>query len=97
VAAAFPVQTAIAVLAGGLLPLAPERLVLGITFLLFASSAVIMARGGLTSRASGRRVEDEEIEELERSERINEIPARPSTWLMVATSFGVLFAAERGI
>lgn len=96
VAAAFAVQTAIAVLAGGLLSLAPERLVLGLTFLLFAAGAVIMARGGLTSRAAEQRLESAEVEEIERSERINEIPARPKFWLVVTTSFGVLFAAEWG-
>jgi len=96
VAAAFAVQTAIAVLAGGLLSLAPERLVLGITFLLFAAGAVIMARGGLASRAAEQRSETDEVEELERSQRINEIPAQPRFWLVVTTSFGVLFAAEWG-
>jgi putative Ca2+/H+ antiporter (TMEM165/GDT1 family) len=52
VAAAFAVQTAIAVLAGGMLSLAPTRLVLGITFPVFTVGAVIMARGGLKSRAA---------------------------------------------
>jgi putative Ca2+/H+ antiporter (TMEM165/GDT1 family) len=96
VAAAFAVQTSIAVLAGGLLSLAPERLVLGITFLLFAAGAVIMARGGLKSRSMEQRAEADEVDELERSERINEIPAQPRFWLVVTTSFGVLFAAEWG-
>ncbi len=96
VAAAFAVQTAIAVLAGGLLSLAPERLVLGITFVLFAAGAVIMARGGLASRAKEREAEQAETEEVEGSGRIAEIPARPNFWLVVTTSFGVLFAAEWG-
>jgi len=96
VAAAFAVQTAIAVLAGGLLSLAPERLVLGITFVLFAAGAVIMARGGLASRAKEREAEQAETEEVEGSGRIAEIPARPRFWLVVTTSFGVLFAAEWG-
>ena len=96
VAAAFAVQTAIAVLAGGLLSLAPERLVLGITFVLFAAGAVIMARGGLASRAKEREAERAETEEVEGSGRIAEIPARPRFWLVVTTSFGVLFAAEWG-
>ena len=96
VAAAFAVQTAIAVLAGGLLSLAPERLVLGITFVLFAAGAVIMARGGLASRAKERAAEQAETEEVEGSGRIAEIPARPRFWLVVTTSFGVLFAAEWG-
>jgi len=96
VAAAFAVQPAIAVLAGGLLSLAPERLVLGITFVLFAAGAVIMARGGLASRAKEREAEQAETEEVEGSGRIAEIPARPRFWLVVTTSFGVLFAAEWG-
>lgn len=96
VAAAFAVQTAIAVLAGGLLSLAPERLVLGITFLLFAAGAIVMARGGLTSRAKERAAEQAEADELENAGRINEIPARPRFWLVVTTSFTVLFAAEWG-
>lgn len=96
VAAAFAVQTAIAVLAGGLLSLAPERLVLGITFVLFAAGAVMMARGGLASRAKERAAEQAETEEVEGSGRIAEIPARPRFWLVVTTSFGVLFAAEWG-
>lgn len=96
VAAALAVQTAIAVLAGGLLSLAPERLVLGITFVLFAAGAVIMARGGLASRAKEREAAQAETEEVEGSGRIAEIPARPQFWLVVTTSFGVLFAAEWG-
>ena len=38
---AFAVQTAIAVAAGGLLSLLPQRIVLGITFILFAAGAVL--------------------------------------------------------
>lgn len=96
VAAAFAVQTAIAVTAGGLLSLAPARLVMGITFVLFAIGAVIMIRGGLTSRAAERAAERSELEEVERSERITHLPARPGFALVFATSFGVLFAAEWG-
>lgn len=96
VAAAFAVQSAIAVLAGGLLSLAPARLVLGITFILFALGAVIMVRGGLASRATERELERAEVEEFEHADRITEIPARPNFWLVVTTSFGVLFAAEWG-
>jgi putative Ca2+/H+ antiporter (TMEM165/GDT1 family) len=43
-----------------------------------------------------QRAEADEVDELERSERINEIPAQPRFWLVVTTSFGVLFAAEWG-
>ena len=55
VAAAFFVQMLIAVTAGGLLALLPERLVLGVTAALFAVGAVIMIRGGLASRAQEAR------------------------------------------
>ena len=47
VAAAFAVQSAVAVTAGGLLSLLPQRLVLGLTFLLFAAGAVLMLVSGL--------------------------------------------------
>ena len=52
VAAAFAVQVLIAVLAGGLLALAPQRLVLAMTFVLFTAGAVVMVRGGLATRAA---------------------------------------------
>jgi len=96
VAAAFAVQTTIAVTAGGLLSLAPQRLVLAITFILFAVGAFIMIKGGLASRASEQASEREEIDELENDERITHLPARPRFGMVFATSFGVLFAAEWG-
>lgn len=96
VAAAFAVQTAIAVTAGGLLSLAPQRLVLGITFILFSVGAFILIKGGLTSRSSERASEQAEFDEVERDERITHLPARPSFGMVFATSFGVLFAAEWG-
>lgn len=96
VAAAFAVQTAIAVAAGGLLSLAPQRLVLGITFILFAVGAFIMIKGGLASRSSERANERAELEEMEQDERITHLPARPRFGMVFATSFAVLFAAEWG-
>jgi putative Ca2+/H+ antiporter (TMEM165/GDT1 family) len=93
VAAAFFVQVLIAVTAGGLLALLPQRLVLGITFLLFAAGAVIMIRGGLASRAAElAEVEEEEREIAQRTgSESGTTPMR-----IVVTSFVVLFTAEWG-
>ena len=93
VAAAFFVQVLIAVTAGGLLALLPQRLVLGITFLLFAAGAVVMIRGGLASRAAElAEVEEEEREIAQRTgSESGTTPMR-----IVVTSFVVLFTAEWG-
>lgn len=93
VAAAFFVQVLIAVTAGGLLALLPSRLVLGITFILFAVGAFIMIKGGLASRAEEQEAErDEEAEVASRtgSQDITS-PVR-----IMLTSFVVLFTAEWG-
>lgn len=93
VIAAFAVQVLIAVTAGGLLALLPGRIVLGITFALFAIGAVIMIRGGLTSRAAERDAEaDEEAEVVAKVGPAAELPA----WKVVGLSFVVLFTAEWG-
>ncbi len=93
VAAAFFVQMVIAVAAGGLLALLPQRLVLGVTAALFAIGAVIMIRGGLASRAQeAREAADEEAEVVERAGS----PADASRWRVVVTSFVILFTAEWG-
>lgn len=93
VIAAFAVQVLIAVTAGGLLALLPGRIVLGITFALFAIGAVIMIRGGLTSRAAERDAEaDEEAELVAKVGQAAELPA----WKVVGLSFVVLFTAEWG-
>ena len=69
VASAFAIQVLIAVTAGGLLALLPQRLVLGITFVLFAAGAVIMIKGGLASRAEEQAEEaDEEAEIASRAD-----------------------------
>jgi putative Ca2+/H+ antiporter (TMEM165/GDT1 family) len=90
---AFAVQVLIAVTAGGLLALAPQRLVLGITFVLFAVGAFVMIKGGLSSRAAEQAAADDEAAEI--SERAaaerNLTPAR-----VFALSFVVLFTAEWG-
>lgn len=93
VAAAFLAQVAIAVAAGSLLTLLPERLVLGITFLLFAAGAVIMVRGGLASRAAEVAVQEDEAAQVEQRAG-SQAAASPAR--VLAISFVVLFAAEWG-
>lgn len=90
---AFFVQVLIAVTAGGLLALLPQRVVLGITFALFAAGSVIMVRGGLSSRAAEAEAEaDEEAEVANRASEQN-----PTSALRIyATSFLILFTAEWG-
>ena len=81
VAGAFLVQCLIAVLAGGLLSLAPERLVAGVSAVLFAVGAGVLLLGGghagedHAGAASG---------------------VAPTAGRAVATSFGVLFVSEWG-
>ena len=93
VASAFFVQVLIAVTAGGLLALAPERLVLAITFVLFVVGAVVMIRGGLASRAAEQA--DEEDEEAVIADRAQAQPAT-SPLRIFAVSFVILFTAEWG-
>lgn len=93
VISAFFVQVLIAVLAGGLLALAPQRLVLAITFTLFAAGAFIMIKGGLSSRAAEQ--EDEADEEAEVSSRA--AAQNPTSAIRIfVTSFVILFTAEWG-
>jgi putative Ca2+/H+ antiporter (TMEM165/GDT1 family) len=91
--AAFGVQVAIAVIAGGLLALLPQRLVLGITFILFAVGAWVLIRGGLESRA------DEALEEAEEEAEIAGKADRqqPTSAVRIfITTFVILFTAEWG-
>jgi putative Ca2+/H+ antiporter (TMEM165/GDT1 family) len=83
VTAAFAVQCVIAATAGGLLTLLPRRGVEAVVAVLFALGAVLLLR-----EAFGH--EDEEEPELAAA-RENAPTAR-----IVATAFGVLFAAEWG-
>lgn len=93
VSAAFAVQVLIAVTAGGLLALAPPRLVLAITLALFAIGAVVMIRGGLSSRAEERAHEaDEEAEITSRADAQHPT----SAWRVFAMCFVILFTAEWG-
>jgi len=89
VTAAFAVQCAVAVAAGGLLALLPRSLVLAASAVLFAIGAFVTIRGGLRSRAEERDVEAEEARDTEAA--IAERSLSP-----VLTSFLVLFAAEWG-
>ena len=93
VAAAFAVQVLIAVTAGGLLALAPQRLVLAITFVLFAAGAYVMIRGGLSSRAAES--EQEADEEAEITDRAADQDPTSAVRIFVV-SFVILFTAEWG-
>jgi putative Ca2+/H+ antiporter (TMEM165/GDT1 family) len=95
VAAAFAAQTAIAVAAGGLLSLLPQRLVLGITSILFAAGAVLMLVSGLRARESEQQSEADEAEEIEES-AARRAGSSTSNLRIAVTSFLVLFAAEWG-
>ena len=93
VAAAFLVQVLIAVTAGSLLTLLPQRIVLGATFLLFVVGAVIMIKGGLASRASELAAQQEEADDV--GERMaNETALSPLRTMGI--SFIVLVTAEWG-
>lgn len=87
VAAAFAVQCAIAVAAGRLLALLPERPVQLFAAALFATGAVVLFR-------SARRADAEEAEAEE--EYAAKIKDRRSGWRAAAASFVVLFTAEWG-
>ena len=93
VATAFLVQVTIAVTAGGLLGLLPQRLVLAATAILFAVGAVIMVRGGLASRAAEQAAESEEADEIEQMASEREVT---TPWRTFAVSFVILFTAEWG-
>ena len=82
VAVAFAVQCAIAAAAGGVITLFPRRVVEGVVAVLFGIGAALLIK---ESFAAG----DDDVELAEARE------AAPF-WRIVATSFGVLFAAEWG-
>lgn len=82
VASAFAVQCVIAASAGGLINLLPRRAVEGVVAALFALGAVLLIRESFDK-------DDDEVALAEQRE------AAP-TWRIIATSFGVLFAAEWG-
>jgi putative Ca2+/H+ antiporter (TMEM165/GDT1 family) len=90
--AAFAVQMVIAVAAGQLLSLLPERLVLAATTVLFAVGAVLLLRAGLRARSDEEAEEAEEIEEIERIAGSRGRGAAAA----FATTFVVIFTAEWG-
>jgi putative Ca2+/H+ antiporter (TMEM165/GDT1 family) len=81
VAAAFAVQCVIAATAGGMLTLLPRRGVEAVVAVLFAIGAVLLIRESLGAE-----------DDVELAEAREAAPFRR----VVATSFGVLFAAEWG-
>jgi putative Ca2+/H+ antiporter (TMEM165/GDT1 family) len=83
VAAAFAVQSVIAVTAGGLLHLLPKWALETAVAVLFAIGALLLLREGFG--------EAEEIDVDEHAAR-----AAAPFWRVVLTSFGVIFAAEWG-
>jgi putative Ca2+/H+ antiporter (TMEM165/GDT1 family) len=83
VALAFAVQSVIAVTAGGVLHLLPHVVVKAAVSVLFAIGAVLLLREGFAER--------DEVDLDARAQR-----AQAPFWRVVATSFGVLFAAEWG-
>jgi putative Ca2+/H+ antiporter (TMEM165/GDT1 family) len=89
---AFAVQMVIAVAAGQLLSLLPERVVLAVTTVLFAVGAVLLMRAGLRARADEEAEEAEEIEEIERVAATRGRGAAAA----FATTFVVIFTAEWG-
>lgn len=80
VAAAFFVQVAIAVTVGGLLSLAPERVVAAVSGALFAFGAWLLFSGADDDEAA--------------ADELDVPPAGP--WRSVLTSFAVLFVSEWG-
>ena len=95
VVAAFAVQTAIAVAAGGLLSLLPQRLVLGITFVLFTAGGILMLISGLRARSTEQSIDQAEAAEFEESAQRHS--GTSGTLVRVAAmSFIVLFTAEWG-
>ncbi len=83
VAAAFAVQCVIAVTAGGVLRLLPDRVLEGVVAALFAAGAVLLLREGFGSSSDPEDAEATPTGEL-------------SNRRIAAISFGVLFAAEWG-
>jgi len=86
VAAAFVVQTVVAVAAGGLISLLPPRPVHAFTAVMFAIGAVLMLRSKSEAAEEEREVTAELADE----------PPTASFRRAALTSFGVLFAAEWG-
>jgi len=93
VCAAFGVQMFIAVSVGGVLALLPQRPVMAITALLFGAGAVLLIKGGLSSRSA--EVEAEREEENGVLAKVKDHEAHSPRRAFI-TSFVVIFAAEWG-
>lgn len=87
VAAAFAVQSLVAVTAGGLLSLLPERVIAVFAATLFTVGSVVLFRSASRADAEGA---DEERDLSERE------LATATGWRASLICFGVLFAAEWG-
>jgi Ca2+/H+ antiporter, TMEM165/GDT1 family len=83
VSAALGVQAAVAVAAGGLLSLLPQRITLALTAALFGVGAVLMITSGLRSRHAP-------TSDIEATTKAS------GFWRIAAISFGLLFLAEWG-
>jgi putative Ca2+/H+ antiporter (TMEM165/GDT1 family) len=88
VAAAFVVQSLVAVTAGGLLGLLPEPLVVSVAAALFVIGALVLWRGARTA--------DAEEEAAEADAESSTPGADVAWWRAAGASFGVLFLAEWG-
>ncbi len=93
VSAAFGVQMVIAVTVGGVLALLPQRPVMAITALLFGAGAVLLIKGGLSSRSAELEAEREEEDEVLAKVKDQESHSPKRAFI---TSFIVIFAAEWG-
>jgi putative Ca2+/H+ antiporter (TMEM165/GDT1 family) len=90
---AFGIQMVIAVAAGQLLSLLPERLVQGVTAALFAVGAVLLVRAGLRARSVE---DDEEAAEAAEVERVASQRGGSGAWAAFGTTFAIIFTAEWG-
>ncbi|CAN5502337.1 TMEM165/GDT1 family protein [soil metagenome] len=89
VAAAFAVQCAVAVTAGGLLHLLNKRVLEAIVAVLFAAGALVLYRESAGAA-------DEDSAESATGEEADDAAANLSSRRIFGISFGVLFAAEWG-
>lgn len=90
---AFGIQMVIAVAAGQLLSLLPEKLVQGVTATLFAVGAVLLVRAGLRARGDEQAEEEAEAEEID---RVASQRAGTGAAAAFGTTFAIIFTAEWG-
>jgi Ca2+/H+ antiporter, TMEM165/GDT1 family len=92
VSAAFFVQTVVAILAGGLIQLAPHQVVLAVSAAMFAIGAVLLWRGSAETDQEQRAETAEEEAEIAKKAG----STRKTGLRAAAASFVILFAAEWG-